>query len=416
MKTKVGVFLNNKGTSQVDVSHLQDGNPGMGGTQFEFFILLSELQKLGIYELVYFGTVVQKGLDGVNTVVVQDVYEAFEKCNELKIDILISRDGGADKIDILKNTKLIYWVHNFLPFNFCKTVGKNKKVKRVVFVSYQHRDFYLEMNIAKKAEVIFNSFYLPKAIEVYPVKEKSVVFVGNLVPIKKLHVVTEIWPSVIKKVPDARLIVIGSGQTANRDRPLGPNGIAEANYEKQILYPLEKSNVLQTVEFKGVLGGEKSDIIKKAKVAIAPNDKETFCISALEYILSGTPVVGVSKGGINDVVENGKTGVLCKTKRGLKKNLIKVLNGKKSFDSLPSGIRYFENNFAVDKFIEKWIRVIDEVDNDVPPHKIKARKPYGDKFKFIGIVMKGIRTIFHFPDGFSRVGVASKISKWRHHG
>lgn len=416
MKKRLGIFLNNKGTAQVDVSHLEKGNPGMGGTQFEFFILLSELQKMGIYELFYFGTAVQKGLDGVNTIVVQDVYEAFRKCNELKIDILISRDGGANQIDILENTKLIYWVHNFLPFDFCKAVGKNKKVKRVVFVSYQHRDFYLEMDIAKKAEVIFNSFYLPKTIEVEPIKEKSVVFVGNLVPIKKLHVVTEIWPSVIKKISDAKLIVIGSGQTANRDKPLGPKGIAEATYEKQILSPLEKSNTLQTVEFRGVLGGEKVDIIRKAKVAIAPNDKETFCISALEYILSGTPVVGVSKGGINDVVENGKTGVLCKTKHGLKNNLIKVLSGKKTFDNLSSGITYFENNFAVNKFVEKWIKVIDEVANDVPPHKIKARKPFGDKFKFAGIVIKGIRTLFHLPDGFSRVGVASKINKWRHHG
>lgn len=416
MKKTIGVFLNNKGTAQVDVSHLRDGNPGMGGTQFEFFILLNEIAKQDKYNVIYFGTALQKGLDTVKTIVVQDIYEAFAKCNELKVDILISRDGGADRLDILQNTKVIYWVHNFLPFEFCKTVGKNQKVKRVVFVSYQHRDFYLEMNVAKKADVVFNSFYLPSKIEVKQYKENIAVFVGNLVPIKKLHVVTEIWPDVVKKVPDAKLIVIGSGQTANRDKVLGPYNIAEESYEKRILAPLLKTNTIDTVHFAGVLGGDKKDIIASAKVAIAPNDKETFCISALEYILSGVPVVGVSKGGINDVVENGKTGVLCKTKQGLKKNIIKVFKNKKRFDDLPTGIDYFEKNFAVDKFVEKWTQIIEEVDKDIPPHKIRARKPYSDKFKFIGLFFLLIRKIFHLPDGFSRVGIASRISRWKRHG
>ena len=416
MKKTIGIFLNNKGTSQVDVSNLQNGNPGMGGTQFEFFILLSELQKRGIYNIIYFGTAIQTGLDGVNTIVVKDIYEAFEKCNELNVEILISRDGGADKLDILKNTKVIYWVHNFLPFDFCKIVGKSKKVKRVVFVSYQHRDVYLEMNIAKKAEVIYNSFYLPEYIKVAPNKTKSVVFLSNIDPVKKLHVVTEIWPSVVKKVPDAKLIVIGSGRNGNRNVPIGPLGIAEASYEKLIINPLEKANVLDTVVFKGILGAEKSDIIKNSMVAVAPFDKETFCISALEYILSGTPVVGFSKGGINDVVENGKTGILCKTKNGLKKNLIKTLIGKKQFNNLPSGIDYFKKNFGVEPFVEKWIKTIDEVYYDVPPHKIKAKRPYGDKYKFAGMVMRIFRIIFHLPDGFSRVGIANKLYKWRHRG
>ena len=416
MKKTIGVFLNNKGTSQVDVSNLQNGNPGMGGTQFEFFIFLSELQKRNIYNIIYFGTAIQKGLNDVKTVVVKDVYEAFEKCNELNVDILISRDGGADRLDILKNTKVIYWVHNFLPYDFCKTVGKNEKVKRVVFVSYQHRDVYLEMNIAKKAEVIYNSYYLPESINMTPNKTKTVVFLSNIDPVKKLHVVTEIWPGVIKKVPDAKLIVIGSGRNGNRNVPIGPLGIAEASYEKQIIEPLEKTNTLDTVVFKGILGAEKADIISESMVAVAPFDKETFCISALEYIICGTPVVGFSKGGINDVVENGKTGILCKTKRGLKKNLIKTLLGKKQFNNLPNGIDYLKTNFGVDSFVDKWIKTIDEVDSDIPPHKIKAKRPYGDKYKFAGMVMKFFRMIFHLPDGFSRVGIANKLYKWRHRG
>ena len=416
MKKIVGVFLNNKGTSLVDVSRLNDGNPGMGGTQFEFFILLNELKKHDKFRIIYFGTAIQKGLNNIETIVVKDVYEAFEKCNELNVDILISRDGGSDRIDVLKNTKLIYWVHNFVPYEFCNVVGNNPKVKRVVFVSYQHRDFYLEMNIAKKAEVIYNSFYLPNSIEVEKNKSNTAIFIGNIVPIKKLHIVTKIWPEIVKKVPDAKLIVVGTGQTANRDRLLGPRGIAEESYEKIVFEPLIQNNVLESVEFVGVLGGEKSDLIKKAKIAIAPNDKETFCISALEYVLSGTPVVGVSKGGINDVIRNGKSGVLCKTSSGMKKHIIKIFSNEEKFDDLPNELKYFQSNFSVDVFVNRWLGLLDEVDNDTPPHKIKAKKPFLDKFKFVGMFLKVLRNIFHFPDRFSRVGIVSKISRLKRHG
>ena len=416
MKKTIGVFLNNKGTASVDVSHLQDGNPGMGGTQFEFFILLTELNKCDEYRLVYFGTALQKGLDRIETVIVQDVYEAFQKCNEMNVDILISRDGGADNLNVLKNTKVIYWVHNFIPYEFCRIVSKNPIVKRVIFVSYQHRDFYLEMDVAKKADVIFNSFYLPNEIKINSEKKNTAVFIGNIVPIKKLHIVTEMWPAIIKKVPDARLIIIGSGKTANRDKDLGPHNIAEQSYEQIVLKPLIKTKTLESVEFVGVLGGEKKEIIQTAKVAIAPNDKETFCISALEYVLSGVPVVGVSSGGINDVIQNKKTGILCKTKSGMKRNIIKIFKGKRTFEKLPDGLKYFRSNFDVDLFIKEWKRVINEVDNDVAPRRIKAKKPYGDKYKIIGLFIKCIRTIFRFPDSFSRVGIASKISRWKRNG
>ena len=196
---------------------------------------------------------------------------------------------------------------------------------------------------------------------------------------------------------------------------MGPYNIAEKSYEQIVLKPLLKTKTLESVKFTGVLGGEKKEIIQKAKVAIAPNDKETFCISALEYVLSGVPVVGVSSGGINDVIQNKKTGILCRTKLGMRRNIIKIFKEKRQFEKLTDGLDYFKHNFDVELFIKEWKRVIDEVDKDAAPRKIKAKKPYGDKYKIVGLILKLFRTIFRFPDSFSRVGIASKISRWKRH-
>lgn len=197
---------------------------------------------------------------------------------------------------------------------------------------------------------------------------------------------------------------------------MGKYGIAEEAYEKIILEPLLKTNTLNSVEFTGVMGAEKKEIIKKSKVAVAPNDKETFCISALEYNLSGVPVVGIAKGGINDVVINKKTGFLYKTNKGIEKGIIDILLNKKNIDNLPNGIEYFQNNFSVSKFVDKWIKLINEVDNDLDPSKIKAKKPFDDKYKWAGIILMFFRKVLHLPDFFSRVGIAAEYSKRRKHG
>jgi glycosyltransferase involved in cell wall biosynthesis len=52
-------------------------------------------------------------------------------------------------------------------------------------------------------------------------------------------------------------------------------------------------------------------LLASADLFLLPTNVESFGLSALEALASGTPVIGTDAGGLPEVVQNGETGVLC---------------------------------------------------------------------------------------------------------
>ena len=52
-------------------------------------------------------------------------------------------------------------------------------------------------------------------------------------------------------------------------------------------------------------------LLASADVFLLPTDSESFGLSALEALASGTPVIGAAAGGLPEVVRDGVTGYLC---------------------------------------------------------------------------------------------------------
>ena len=63
----------------------------------------------------------------------------------------------------------------------------------------------------------------------------NVVYIGSIVPLKGVHLLTRVWKKVLSSVPDAQLFIIGSGKLYDSKAKLGPFGIAEIFYEKKLL-------------------------------------------------------------------------------------------------------------------------------------------------------------------------------------
>ena len=404
---KIVLFIDNHSMGGVDISRLYEGNPGIGGTQYEMFLLaklMIDRNKTDDFFLCL--TQPQKGFAGERVIVLDTFDDVFKYCNDNLVDILIMRENKKmDEISSLKSTRVVFWIHNFISYSAVKKIGENKNVKRVIFVSKQHYDFYLEYNLNKKASYIFNSLAFPNKLPIGAKKENNVVFTGNIVPIKRLHLVTKIWPYIKKRVPDAKLFVIGTGANAHRNAKLGPYNLASEDYEKKILAPLIKTNTLDSVKFFGILGTEKNKLIRTAKVGVSPNKDETFCLSAAEYILNGVPVVGVKKGGINDVVDNGKTGLLHRSLGKIKHDLVNILLGKKEVTIQNSSLETMKLKFGFDAFYDSWLKTLNEIYEDKKVPILKPSNPMIDKAKWIGSFFRGIRKVFHLPEGFSRLGI-----------
>lgn len=393
--------------NNVDISKLYDANPGIGGTQYEMFLLAKLFFDRNICDdFTLLLTYQQKGLTNKKITILDTFDDVFGYCDQKRVDVLIMRENKKMKeIAKLVNTKVIFWIHNFVSYQLVKQIGLNNNIKRVVFVSKQHYDFYLEYNINKKATFIYNALSFPEKLPSFSIKENKVVFTGNIVPIKRLHLVTKMWPYIKKKVPDAELLVIGTGASAHRDVKLGPYNIAKEDYEKIILAPLIKSNTLSSVKFLGILGTEKNKIIQSAKVGVSPNKDETFCLSAAEYVLNGVPVVGVKKGGINDVIMDKQTGLLHRSLKKVRADIVNILLGKKQLNIQESHIDEMKQKFGFSEFYNSWTETIENVFLEKNVEILQASAPRIDKGKWLGSCFRFMRKVFHFPEGFSRLGL-----------
>jgi len=125
-------------------------------------------------------------------------------------------------------------------------------------------------------------------------REKIMVCVSRLIPRKRVDSVIRATALLAREIPDLRLIVIGDGDQHQELQKL----VAE-------LY------VDQRVELKGWLPQhEISDYLCLADVFVSPPDFEGLGIVFIEALACGAPVVGTSVGGIPDIIEDGRNGIL----------------------------------------------------------------------------------------------------------
>ncbi len=407
-KNNLCIYINNYGTSNIELGDLESSNPGIGGTQYEMFLLCELLYKSNIpFTLLL--THDQKFKKPIEYDLVENISEAFNYCNAKKVKKLILRaNDGLEYLSVLTRTKVIYWIHNFIDYKSATKIALSKIVSNVVFVSQEEADYYYDHDIAKKGTVIFNAIPNKRNFQKKE-KENVVAFIGDLSPYKMVDKLTSIWPKIKRRVPDAKLLIIGSGDLYGKGKKFGKYGIAEEQYEKKILKPLLKHNLLESVQFSGLVKGNMADLIQEAKVTVFINPIETFCIAATDSIKNFVPVICPKSTGYCDVVTN-KTGIFFKTKCGAKRDIYKILKDKTKIEFTKSDLSYLEK-FSPDSFITSWKQLIQNDNTTQTAQKIYHKNNYSVNSKHFVIFMQKIRRIFHLPNAFSRIGIKWYLKK-----
>ncbi|MEC0230287.1 1,4-alpha-glucan branching protein domain-containing protein [Paenibacillus alba] len=131
------------------------------------------------------------------------------------------------------------------------------------------------------------------------------VFLGRLVYEKGVHVLISAMRLVLKRIPQAKLVIAGSGP------------------ELEGLQQLAAS-LGDRVSFVGFLEEtDKNQLLHKAELCIFPSLYEPFGLVALEAMASGTPVIVSDTGGLAEIVDHPING--CKVKPGDAPALAKVI-------------------------------------------------------------------------------------------
>lgn len=387
----------------IDISLIEFGNPGIGGTEYMYFLLGVNLLKRG-YDVSYYVTDASK-VTFYNRCICQKV-QSFDACANLAVmeqrDFLIIRQ--EDVKDVLKlnnksDIRIICWIHNFIPYEKQRLIAECDMIKCCVFVGRQQYDRYLDCDIINKSTYIYN-FIDFSNVEYHQSirKTKKVVYVGFLGYAKGFHEIAAVWPNIIRRVPDAELYVIGSGKIYDKNCIMGNRGIAEKKYEEYLFELLGPTK--ESVHFCGNLGIEKYEFMKNCLVGISnPTGKgETFCISAVEMEACGLPVITWDGNGLLDTISR-EAGIFIRNRKQLENAIVHLLEHDEiAVEMGRKGREYSEMMFSPNQNTEKWITLFDKIYND---EKILFMNPNNyllrDK-KVFRLISHYIRRIFHLSD------------------
>ncbi|MEI7792290.1 MAG: glycosyltransferase family 4 protein [Candidatus Berkelbacteria bacterium] len=161
--------------------------------------------------------------------------------------------------------------------------------------------------------------------------------VGSLVVPKGQKYLIQAFAQFTKKYPLARLEIVGDGP------------------EKTSLQELATGMLLnKNVSFLGVQK-DVAPIISKWDMFVLPSVSETFGIVILEAMALGLPVVATKVGGVPDIIDNGKNGILVESKDSIAlcKAMEKILDHPALAAELKRGGEKRIADFDITKIVEK---------------------------------------------------------------
>ncbi|HBB32479.1 MAG TPA: glycosyl transferase family 1 [Cyanobacteria bacterium UBA8803] len=394
-KIKVGFYLENKRFPHVDLRVPEKGNPGMGGTQFTTVATAYYLNKFysDRLNILLLANLTELLPPSLNVCQADSDIDAAIKSEQQGCDIFVfrSREGDHPIYDQLPQLKVktISRSNNTPDIVALKRIADCPQIKCHVCVGQEQLDLLRDHRVFEKSIRIFNPFNIESFV---PQKEiakqgNTVVFLGSIIPSKGFHYLARVWPYILKKRPDAKLIVIGSGKLYDRNQVLGKWGVAEEHYEANCIRPFlsdENGNIMESVHFAGVLGEEKIPILQRADVGVVnPSGRTEVCpASALEIQASGTPVVSGAKEGMPDTVVHKKTGLLGNTDRELARNILYLLNNPDIAKQMgDNGINFVQNNFSPELITQQWLSLFSCIyEGKLPePQPIKSNYFYQAK-------------------------------------
>lgn len=126
---------------------------------------------------------------------------------------------------------------------------------------------------------------------------KIIFFAGRIADVKGVWTLLKAFVRIVEDHPQARLIMAGSPHVS-----ISGDGVTRF---------LADHRLTDKVEFVGHVQKEKmGEYYERCAMYAAPSYYETFCISAIEAMLHGKPVVASAGTSLEEIVENGKTGLL----------------------------------------------------------------------------------------------------------
>jgi glycosyltransferase involved in cell wall biosynthesis len=242
---------------------------------------------------------------------------------------------------------LIFTLHGcygskYFDFKLLRKITKFSlsKAKKIIAVSRRTYLGLKEMKLEDKSIIIPNgvdiNFFKPSK----NVKNNTIAFFGRLHPQKGVEYLLEAFKKVQKKNKKVKLMIVGTG-------PL----------EKKLKNIAKKENL--NCKFFGHVSDKKLvQIVSSSYMVVFPSLWEGMPLAILEALAMGRPVIASKVSGIEDVIKNGKNGILIEPKKPsqLANKILFLLENKKIAERLGNEGRKVAINYS-------WKEIVKNIEN-----------------------------------------------------
>jgi glycosyltransferase involved in cell wall biosynthesis len=179
-------------------------------------------------------------------------------------------------------------------------------------------------------------------------------FTGRLVPEKGTDVLVRAMQRVAERLPQSRLLIAGDGPERNSLRRLSAAlGLSD------------------NIHFLGkVSNAELPEVLRPAIVQVVPSLwAEPFGVVAVEAMMRGQAVVASNHGGLSEIVEDGKTGLLVPPgdEQALADALLSILQDPVRARSLGDAAHARAvQEFGLDRFCDRFEEIYREMAGNIP--------------------------------------------------
>lgn len=213
---------------------------------------------------------------------------------------------------------------SFINRHFSKLRLVTLFANKIICVSEANKRFLKALNIRKKIYVIYNGINIDNFTNIRVERdfrkeagfnngELIVTSIGSLIPRKGIGILIKAAKNVIDEIPQARFVIIGGGDM------------------DKYLKLTEDLGIKDRVMLTGLLKEYPYHILKASDLYVSASFAESFGLSIAEAQILGIPVVATKVGGVPEVVNDGKTGVLVNPRDidNLAKEITRLLTDKK---------------------------------------------------------------------------------------
>ena len=169
--------------------------------------------------------------------------------------------------------------------------------------------------------------------------QKIILCVGELLPNKNQKMAIDMMQAVVKKYPDAKLLLAG-------------NGSEKENLESEI----ENCGLGDNVMMLGYCTClERYQRI--ADVLVACSYREGLPLNLVEAMLTGNPVVVSINRGHKELIENGRNGYLVKDTEAMSRRVIELLDDNRKKVKMGAAARVYAKNYSFENVKNELDRI-----------------------------------------------------------